>query len=56
MQASGIYTNATQSNFNPMNMEFGSETNFNEVKQQNMQAEAKKQQTSGIFANRNKNN
>ena len=40
-----------------MNAEFGMETNVNQVKQQNQQAEAKKQQTSGLFAkNRNQNN
>lgn len=40
-----------------MNAEFGMETDVSQVKQQNQQAEAKKQQTSGLFAkNRNQNN
>ena len=34
-----------------MNTEFGSETDVNQVKQQIQQAEAKKQQASGLFAN-----
>ena len=32
-----------------MNAEFGMETDVNQVKQQNQQAEAKKQQASGSF-------
>lgn len=39
-----------------MNAEFGSDTDVNQVKQQIQQAEMKKQQASGIFANNpNKN-
>lgn len=36
---------------NSMNEEFGSETDINQVRQQVQQAEAKKQQASGTFAN-----
>ncbi|WPK11288.1 gamma-type small acid-soluble spore protein [Lysinibacillus louembei] len=41
---------------NPMNEEFGAETDVNEVKQQVQKAETNKQQASGKFANnRNQN-
>ena len=33
-----------------MNTEFGSDTDLNQVKQQNQQAEAKKQRASGLFS------
>ena len=39
-----------------MNAEFGSDTDINQVKQQIQQAEAKKQQASGIFGNKQNNN
>ena len=44
-------TNNNQNFKSKMNTEFGSETDVNEVKQQIQQAEAKKQQASGKFAN-----
>lgn len=39
-----------------MNAEFGMETDVNQVKQQNQQAEAKKQLASGTFANASQQN
>ncbi|KOS71557.1 hypothetical protein AEA09_00685 [Lysinibacillus contaminans] len=36
--------------------EFGSETDFADVQQQNQKAEAKKSQASGQFAKKNQNN
>lgn len=40
-----------KNNINNKNVEFGMETDVNQVKRQNQQAEAKKQQSSGLFAN-----
>ena len=40
-----------KNNINNKNVEFGMETDVNQVKQQNQKAEAKKQQASGLFAN-----
>ncbi|MCT6922876.1 MAG: gamma-type small acid-soluble spore protein [Metasolibacillus sp.] len=48
--------NFNQNTPNPMNEEFGTETDVNEVKQQVQKAETNKQQASGKFANnRNQN-
>ena len=50
-------TNNNNKNFKQkMNAEFGMETDINQVRQQNQQAEAKKQQASGRFSKfRNQN-
>ena len=46
-------TNNNQNFKSKMNMEFASETDVNEVKQQIQQAEAKKHQASSSFVNNN---